>query len=197
MDSLSIAWWKRPDVAFTVNYGQKAAQAEREASAAICARLGIEHHVLDIDCSSLGSGDMVHGKANAAAPNSDWWPYRNQLLVTLGAMKAIAIGVTTLWIGSVKSDGSHKDGTPQFVERLNSLITFQEGGLQVQAPAIGMSTVELIRASGIPSYVLAWAHSCHKADVPCADCRGCNKYFQTYAEIGHDLDRSRQSDTTG
>lgn len=196
MDSLSIAWWKRPDVAFTVNYGQKAAQAEREASAAVCTRLGIEHQVLTADCSSLGSGDMAHGEADAAAPSSDWWPYRNQLLVTLVAMRAITMGVHTLWIGSVKSDGNHKDGTPRFVELLNSLIAFQEGSLQIQAPAIEMSTTELIRASGIPSHVLAWAHSCHKADVPCSNCRGCNKYFQTYLELGHDLDRSGQSHAT-
>lgn len=196
MDSLAIAWWKRPDIAFTVNYGQKAALAEFEASSAICRRLNIQHQNLDIDCSSLGSGDMAHGKPDAAAPNSDWWPYRNQLLVTLVAMKAISLGVKTLLIGTVKSDGSHKDGTPEFVAFLNNLLAFQEGELQLHAPAIKMSTMELIRTSGIPGHVLAWAHSCHKANVPCSDCRGCNKYSQTYAELGHDLDQSGQSDDT-
>lgn len=165
--------------------------AEYDASAAMCKRLKIEHHIIKIDCSSLGSGDMVLGKADAFAPNSDWWPYRNQLLVTLVAMKAIAMGVGTLLIGTVKSDGSHKDGTPQFVDLLNQLVKLQEGHLQVQAPAIAMSTVELIKTSEIPSHVLAWAHSCHKANVPCMDCRGCNKYSQTYTELGHDLDQSR------
>ncbi len=191
MDSLSIAWWKRPDIAFTVNYGQKAAQAEHEASVAICTRLGIEHHAIKVDCSSLGSGDMAHSKADDLAPNSDWWPYRNQLLVTLVAMKAIALGVDTLLIGTVKSDGSHKDGTHQFVDVLSQLLLLQEGRLQVQAPAIEMSTVDLVKIAAIPSEALAWAHSCHKANVPCMDCRGCNKYFQTYQELGDDLDRSR------
>ena len=57
MDSLCLAWWLRPDVAITIDYGQLPAQAERDASAAICRGLAIEHHVVVIDCRSLGSGD--------------------------------------------------------------------------------------------------------------------------------------------
>ena len=36
MDSTSIAWWKRPDVAISVDYGQRAAAAELEAAGAVC-----------------------------------------------------------------------------------------------------------------------------------------------------------------
>ena len=38
--------------------------------------------------------------------------------------------------------------------------------------------------------VLAWAHSCHKADVACGNCRGCNKYFEVLRELGHGMDRA-------
>lgn len=191
MDSLSLAWWKRPNLAFTLNYGQLAAKAEIAASRAICERLNIPHHVLDIDCRALGSGDMAGTNADDLAPESDWWPYRNQMLITLAAMKAIAYGVTHLWLGTVKSDGTHKDGTPEFVSTINQLMSLQEGGMIVEAPAIEFSTEELVRVSGIPADYLAWAHSCHKADVPCGDCRGCNKYFWVFREVGYDLDRPR------
>ncbi|MDN3218888.1 7-cyano-7-deazaguanine synthase [Pseudomonas nunensis] len=189
MDSLSLAWWKRPDLAFTLNYGQLAANAEIAASKAICERLGIEHYVLEIDCRSLGSGDMAGTTADGLAPASDWWPYRNQMLITLAAMKAISYDVTHLWLGTVKSDGSHRDGTPEFVDAISQLMSLQEGGMLIEAPAIKLSTQELVRASGIPSGYLAWAHSCHKADVPCGNCRGCNKYFEVFEEVGYDLDR--------
>lgn len=191
MDSLSLAWWKRPSLAFTLNYGQLAAKAEIAASRAICECLNIPHHVLDIDCRALGSGDMAGTNADGLAPASDWWPYRNQMLITLAAMKAIAYGVTHLWLGTVKSDGSHKDGTPEFVSTISQLMSLQEGGMIVEAPAIEFSTEELVRVSGIPAEYLAWAHSCHKADVPCGDCRGCNKYFGVFREVGYDLDRPR------
>jgi 7-cyano-7-deazaguanine synthase len=65
----------------------------------------------------------------------------------------------------------------------------QEGELSVEAPAIALSSVELIRLARVPHDVLAWAHSCHKADVACGECRGCNKYFATFRELGDELDR--------
>ena len=187
MDSLSIAWWKRPNVAITLDYGQLAAEAEFRASKAICAILGIEHHVLRVDCRLLGSGDMAGGEADANAPASDWWPYRNQLLATLAPMKAISLGVTHLWLVTVKSDGSHRDGTHEFVDALDRLLSLQEGGMRVEAPAIGLSTAELVRLARVPLDQLAWAHSCHKANVACAQCRGCNKYFEVLEELQRDV----------
>ncbi|WP_027867753.1 7-cyano-7-deazaguanine synthase [Massilia alkalitolerans] len=183
MDSISIAWWKRPQIAITVDYGQKAAEAEKKASAAVCAQLGIEHHIVTVDCRSLGSGDMAGSKPDAAAPASDWWPYRNQLLVTLAAMKAIGLGATTLLIGSVSSDEGHRDGTTEFVRLMDDLLSYQEGTLRVEAPAIGMTTQELVRTAEVPAAILAWAHSCHKANLPCGNCRGCNKYNQSMYDL--------------
>lgn len=190
MDSLCIAWWKRPDMAITIDYGQLPAAAEIAAATAICQRLGTEHHVIRIDCTSLGSGDMAGASASVHAPASDWWPYRNQLLITMAAMKAISLGVTLLWIGTVKSDGSHRDGTRTFVAAISNLLALQEGGMSVEAPAIAMTTAELVRESAVPPDVLAWAHSCHKADVACGACRGCNKYFEVHRELDNGLDRA-------
>lgn len=187
MDSLALAYWKKPDVAFTVDYGQLAAEAEILASTQVCQELGIEHHILRIDCRTLGSGDMAGTKEDNLAPASDWWPYRNQLLLTLVAMKAVALNVSHLWIGTVKSDGVHLDGTPEFVDLIDRLLSYQEGGLRISAPAINLSTTDLIREANVPPSLLAWAHSCHKANVACGQCRGCNKYIQVYQELGGDV----------
>lgn len=187
MDSLSIAWWVRPEIAITVDYGQLPAQAEKAAASAVCAQLGIEHHIVEIDCRTLGSGDMAGSTANEHAPASDWWPYRNQMLITFAVMKAISLGVQKLLIGTVKSDGLHLDGTPEFVSAVNKLVSLQEGGIVVEAPAIELSTEALIAAGQVPREFLAWAHSCHKANVPCGNCRGCNKYFDVLKAIDAEL----------
>lgn len=195
MDSLCIAWWRRPHIAITVDYGQLPAEAELAASAAICRQLRIEHHIVRVDCRALGSGDMAGSSPNAHAPGTDWWPFRNQMLVTMAAMKAIQLGVTHLMIGTVSSDGTHKDGTPEFVRALGELMAMQEGGMVIEAPAIHMATKELALLSGVTESQLAWAHSCHRANVPCGTCRGCNKYLKTLKDLEGELGRSRQSPT--
>jgi 7-cyano-7-deazaguanine synthase len=188
MDSISLAWWKRPSYAFTVDYGQLPAEAEIAAAASICSRLSIEHHVIQASClKTLGSGDMCGTAADTMAPASDWWPYRNQLLITLSAMLAIRLNISCLWLGTVKSDSGHIDGTTSFIDLTDQLMRLQEGSIMIEAPAIEYSTLELIKISGIPLEQLAWAHSCHKSNLACGDCRGCNKYFGVRKDLGYEL----------
>lgn len=184
MDSVAIAAWKRPGIAFTIDYGQRAANAEIAASRQVCSDLHIDHEVIQADTGTLGSGDMSGRPALAGAPASDWWPFRNQLLVTLAGMRCVTIGVTELMIGSVASDEIHADGRAEFYDLLNALLAAQEGGLQVIAPALQMTTVELVKISGVAPGVLAWAHSCHISSVACGQCRGCVKHIEVTRELG-------------
>lgn len=184
MDSIALAYWLRPEVAITLDYGQMAAEAEINASTMVAELLSMEHYVLRIDCSSLGSGDLVGSKPLSDAPVTEWWPYRNQMLVTLALMKAIQLDVCELMVGSVKTDAQHSDGTPEFYEQLSRLVAMQEGGIKVTAPAIGMTTVELVKKSQIPETVLMYAHSCHTSNQPCGKCHGCNKYMYVKEQLG-------------
>jgi Predicted PP-loop superfamily ATPase len=109
-------------MAFTINYGQLAAEAEIEASSEICRILKIEHHIITIDCKQLGSGDMAGKLADKKAPATDWWPFRNQMLITFAAMKAISFGIDKLLLGTVKSDNFHKDGTSEFIATISNLL---------------------------------------------------------------------------
>lgn len=183
MDSIALGYWKRPEVAITVDYGQRAAEAEMRAAARVSDELGIRHELVRVDCSALGSGDMAGVPALDAAPVPEWWPYRNQMLITFAAMRGIAIGVDELMLGSVASDASHADGRPEFYAMMDKILVGQEGGMRVVAPAIGMTTAELVRASGVPRSLLSWAHSCHFGNLACGACRGCVKHYQVAHEI--------------
>ncbi len=186
MDSIALSYWKRPQHAYTVNYGQAPFEGELRAAEAVASALGMVHHIVAADCRALGSGDMAGRPKSAHAPVSEWWPFRNQLIVTLAAMRAIEDGVTELLVGSVGTDGTHADGTPGFYERLDSLVSQQEGGLRIRVPAITMSTVELVRQSGIGMDLLAWSHSCHVASFACGQCRGCVKHAECMSALGHE-----------
>lgn len=185
MDSIALAYWKRPDIAFTIDYGQTPAEAEIRASKIVAEILDIEHIVIRIDCKSLGSGDLINEEPIDSSPSSEWWPYRNQLLVTLATMKGISLNINELMLASVKSDGFHKDGTVEFYKLMDNLVSYQEGLINITCPSIGLTTVELINESKIPKEILFWAFSCHKSTIACGNCRGCNKYYNTVHELGY------------
>lgn len=182
IDSTAIAFWKRPRICITIDYGQLAAQAEIDAAAQVAKAISLEHRVLTVDCRSFGAGDLA-GKAPSELNRfPEWWPYRNQLLVTIAAM-AVGLEVEDILIGTVSTDDRHRDGTPEFVRMMSALLTLQEGAVRLEAPAIGLTTVDLLRQSRVPREILSWAHSCHRGTLPCLDCCGCNKYVGVLAEF--------------
>lgn len=186
IDSIALAFWLKPHYAFTIDYGQKAATAEMKASAEVCKILNIIHIPISVDCGFLGSGDLANKVPTNHAPSSEWWPFRNQLLITLAGMKALDLGVNELLLGSVKNDSFHLDGTLPFYTHINSLMEMQEGNIKVNVPGIHHSTIELVKLSKVPIEILGWAHSCHKSNTPCGNCNGCNKYIYTMQSLGFD-----------
>jgi 7-cyano-7-deazaguanine synthase len=186
MDSTALAYWLRPSVAFTVDYGQCCAAGERRAASIISETLGLHHEVIRVDCRSLGSGDLANSSPSPVAPVPEWWPFRNQLLVTLCAMRGISLGVRMLLVGAVASDAVHADGSKEFFQQLDALVALQEGKITVSAPAIEMTSDALISRSGIGIEVLAWAHSCHTSNYACGQCRGCSKHRAVMAALGYE-----------
>lgn len=185
MDSVALAWWQKPDIAYTIDYGQKSAKGEIRAATAVCSAMSIPHRIITVDCCSLGSGDLAGIDPSPLAPVSEWWPFRNQLLLTIASMAAIQDGVETILFGTVKTDSIHRDGCPQFFENASRLVEDQEGNIQVKAPAITLTSAELIRMAGIAPPMLSWAHSCHTSEFACGSCRGCDKHRMVMTEIGY------------
>ena len=184
MDSVSLSYLCRPEVAITIDYGQLPAAGEVRAAAVVAETLGIPHEVVTVDLKTVGSGDLAGQAPLEMAPASEWWPFRNQMLITIAAMKGISLGVAKLLLGTVKGDGFHADARRAFVAAMDETLRLQEGGLRVEAPAIEWTAAELVRRSGVPREVLAWAHSCHVAEFACGTCRGCNKHFSTWEALG-------------
>lgn len=184
LESSALAARLRPPLVLTIDYGQLPARGEMWAASQVCSELGLEHHSLRADCSAVGSGLLAGRESDELAPVPEWWPYRNQLLVTLAGAWGITRGASEILIGSVEGDGRHADGTPDFYEHLDRLMARQEGGLRVRVPAIGIGSAELIAESGIGDAVLGWTHSCHVSDVACGSCPGCSKRRDVLTGMG-------------
>jgi 7-cyano-7-deazaguanine synthase len=143
--------------AVAVDYGQRPAEAEIRAAEQVCREMGISHHVLRIDCSALGAGDMRGTYGLAVVPTPEWWPFRDQMLVTFAAAHLLRFGVNRMFIGTLRSDSVNGDGTKAFVEALDLLLALQEGAIRLEAPAIEHDAVSLVRVSGVPQSILCRA----------------------------------------
>jgi len=184
IDSIALAAWLRPRFCLTIDYGQIPAAAEIAAASAVCSSLGLTHGIVRAPIRELGCGTLAGFPQSSVSSHTEFWPFRNQFLVTLAAMAAIRGSCSTVLIGTVVSDKRHADGDKTFVKSLNALLQLQEGAVALRAPAISMSTVDLVRKSKIDLSVLAWAHSCHISNVACGYCTGCTKHSAVMEAIG-------------
>lgn len=185
LDSTALAHLLRPGLCVVVDYGQRCAQAEKRAATAVCRTLGLRLRAVRLDVREIGAGLLLDDQPTDGAPSPEWWPYRNQVLVTAAASIALRENLTHVIVGSVSTDGNrHIDGTAAFYEALDSLVSLQEGGIRVKAPALHLSTVQLLRESGLGEDVLGWTVSCHRAEYPCGACPGCRKRTDALAEVG-------------
>ncbi len=184
IDSTAVAAWLHPKIAAVVDYGQVSAEGEIRSARAVANALGISIQVIKADCSSIGCGLLTGHELSPISPTPEWWPFRNQLLITLVGAWAVQRGIEELLVGPVKGDDRHADGTRKFYDSINALLSNQEGGLKVSVPAIEMTSVELIKISGVSADILGWTHSCHQSEWACGACPGCIKHLQVLKELG-------------
>lgn len=182
LDSSALAFWKRPDVCLTIDYGQRPARGEIAAAASICSELSLRHEILAVDLRDLGSGSMSGKEASELGNAEEWWPYRNQMLITLAGMRFVSKGLKEIMIGAVRTD-VHADGKSPFLRGMDRVMSVQEGSVRVSAPARPLHPLKLLLSSGFPPSLLGLTFSCHVMEYPCGRCRGCEKHIQTMAAL--------------
>ncbi|WP_312895871.1 7-cyano-7-deazaguanine synthase [Rhizobium laguerreae] len=92
LDSTALAWSQRPNLCLTIDYGQMPAQGEIRAASGLSGLMGLRHEVLTVDLAHLGSGSLAGSETATVGSAPEWWPYRNQMLITLAAMKFVGQG---------------------------------------------------------------------------------------------------------
>lgn len=183
IDSICLTYGIKPQIAYTIDYGQTVANREIYVSEFVCKKLKIEHKCIQVDCKNLGSGTLVNGKNHRLSPSEEWWPYRNQLLITLACMQGIKDDVQEIYLASVKSDSFHKDGTKEFYNFINTLVEYQESKIKIMCPTLDFYSHELANLYSVPFELLTIAHSCHISNIACGKCSGCNKQLKVRHEL--------------
>ena len=174
LESVALCYLSRPDLCITVDYGQPAFAGEKRASSFFCKSLDINHMIV------RGTGYQKR-----VGETESWWPFRNQLLLTLAATATSHLDVKQIAIGLVRSD-IYTDCTRKFVDAAQALFAAQDSNIQICAPALELSTMELLRKAYFPADSLNVTFSCHRMPYPCGACPGCRKsrevkelYFQS------------------
>ena len=176
LDSTALAFLLRPDHLLFVDYGQVSAEGELRAAKKISSELELNLETRQVNARACGAGDMAGGVTlSNEAP--EFWPYRNQFLITLAAMTFAKESELSISIGTVRTDRVHPDGRPAFLRKLQAALRSQ-ADVRIEAPAISITSRTLIKRAGVPGDILGWAFSCHRANYACGQCRGCAKHFQ-------------------
>ncbi|MBN9292387.1 MAG: 7-cyano-7-deazaguanine synthase [Flavobacteriia bacterium] len=183
IDSICLTYGIKPQIAYTIDYGQTVAEREIYVSEFICKELGIQHKCIKVDCRNLGTGTLANSKEHKLSPSVEWWPYRNQLLITLACMQGIKDEVQEIYLASVKSDCFHKDGTQEFYNFINTLVEYQEGKIKIFCPTLEFYSHELASIYDVPIELLTIAHSCHISNIACGRCSGCTKQLKVRHEL--------------
>ena len=174
IDSAAIAWIEKPDALLFVDYGQLPAVGECRAARSLAAAMGLPLEERVAPLTAFGVGSLVGGPQRPGVP-PEFWPFRNQMLITLAAMAFTHCDHLEILIGTVASGAVHPDGTVSFIEAMSAVLGTQSRA-SVRAPAIDMTGDELLARAELPDELLGWTFSCHTGEWACGRCRGCNKH---------------------
>ncbi|GAA0742578.1 7-cyano-7-deazaguanine synthase QueC [Dactylosporangium roseum] len=185
LDSTALAALERPTLCLVIDYGQRPAPAEVRAATAVTDALDLPIEHLRLDLGDTGGGLLRDDRPLPGGPSPEWWPFRNQILVTAAAAVALRNNLHTVMVGTVIDDRDrHADGSPAFYAALDRLFALQEGDVRVVTPAIDETSTALVGRSGLGEDVLAWTVSCHRASLPCGQCPGCWKRAKVLERLG-------------
>lgn len=187
LDSAALASWVSPDHCLYIDYGQRPAVAEGRAARQVAAELAVPFDAIHVPAAVIGGGLMADTDPGSGPQgvSPEWWPYRNQLLITIAAAWGVQRRFEAVLIGTVATDGArHADGSNEFLSGMDVVLALQEGGMRLQAPASHLSAAELLAVSDVSDAVIGWTHSCHNANLPCANCPGCVKHTEVLHEAG-------------
>ncbi len=144
--------------ALFVDYGQAAAAAEHDAATAIARAYGADLRHARVSIGRIPTGEI---------------PGRNALLVYL-AMATTGPTPATIMIG-IHADTGYRDCSPMFVEAMQvSLDAHREGTLQLAAPFVTWSKIEVYAYAHTMSIPLELTYSCEAGSTPpCGACPSC------------------------
>jgi 7-cyano-7-deazaguanine synthase len=183
----------RPRLALTVNYGQKAFPAERDAAAWFAHGWGCEPRIVDLPWLGklapnvltdpdlpLPSYSESEDDALASARRA-WIPARNLVLVAVAAAHADALGVEMIVAGWNREEGAtFPDNSAQFAADMSrALKSFSYHPVELFLPLLGMTKDEIYMQAMALNLDINRLHPCWgEGPGLCGVCESCHRFLR-------------------
>lgn len=197
LDSTTLLYEERERVALAVTFDYGSNHAAREIACARkhCARLGIEHLVIDLAfmkqyfASSLLSGAEAIPEGNYDDENmkSTVVPFRNGIMLSVACGLAESRGLTRVLIANHGGDHAiYPDCRPSFVAAMDAAM--REGtyvNVSLAAPYTDISKADIVRRGAQLGIDYGETYSCYKGgERHCGCCGTCTERKEAFREAG-------------
>ncbi len=207
IDSTTALYWAGKHFAavfpLTFDYGQRH-RVEIRLAARLLRRLKVPQTVLKVDLTQVGGSALtdrsiplprlVKSGTPPAGPPVTYVPFRNGIFLAIAAAWAEARGVGNIVCGfHVLDSPEYPDTRPEFVRAMERAIhlgtaaAFGAPKIRIQAPFVGMTKADIIRAGLALEADYSYSISCYAgAENPCGTCPSCRMRRRGWKEVGRE-----------
>lgn len=183
LDSTTLAYWLQneriPFVPLFINYGQHCVKTEYETLKKVIPSDYLDSiHTIDISNVYSGSTSRLIDEPNLWIDNMEgdrlYLPYRNLLMLSVGAAFAQSHGYNRLFAGFINSNHAKEiDCSSRFFMELDDMLS-EYGSVRIEMPFREMSKFDVARLGVGLNVPLGTTFSCQAASmVPCGACPNC------------------------
>lgn len=197
MDSTTLLWDKKEQIALAVTFDYGSRHNSREIACARknCEMAGVEHIVIPLEFmgkyfkSSLliGGDDIPEGHYTDENMKSTVVPFRNGIMLSIAAGLAESRGLKKVMLANHSGDHAiYPDCRPGFVEAMSKAIA--EGtydGIVIEAPYTNISKSDIARIGKRIGVDYNLTYSCYKGgEKHCGKCGTCVEREEALRDAG-------------
>ncbi|MAF16093.1 MAG: 7-cyano-7-deazaguanine synthase QueC [Marinomonas sp.] len=180
--------------ALSFNYGQRHSK-ELDVAAAVCAKHGIPHKVVDISAiNSLMAGssltseiDIPEGHYAEESMKNTVVPNRNMVLLSMAIAYAVSLEAPEVYYGAHSGDHHiYPDCRPEFVHAMNAVSKIANyEPVEIVTPFLNSSKGEILAAGLAMNLDYSDTWTCYNGrEKACGKCGACNERLEAFTEQG-------------
>lgn len=161
-----------------VDYGHLSAKEELAATERICEFLNIQSPLV---VKINGLSNLVSCGLTKGSIESDFFPSRNILLLTVASSIAQSRGIHAIALGIIGSGRSFPDSTLEFARAAERFLsTFSNFKIIIFTPLSSVSKVDIVSFAKREGLPLEITYSCQKGgEEHCGVCPSCRERFES------------------